>query len=148
MRYAMLAVTLLALAIPASVHAQMTAADGEAEARAVVEGFSEALAAGDSVRALSYLHPDLVVHEGGHAETLDEYRAHHLGADMAFLAAVEQDTREEHLEVRGETALYLSVYTMSGTYRDRDVDLSGTETLVLVRTTDGWKIRHIHWSSR
>lgn len=148
MRTALFAVTLIALAGPTSVRAQTAGAAAEAEARAVVEAFSEALAAGDSTRAVSYLHPDLVVYEGGHAETLAEYRAHHLGADMAFLTAVDQTTTAEHLEVHGETALYLSEYTMSGTYRDREIDLHGTETIVLVRTTDGWKIRHIHWSSR
>lgn len=148
MRTALFAVTLIALAGPTSVRAQTAGAAAEAEARAVVEAFSEALAAGDSARAVSYLHPDLVVYEGGHAETLDESRAHHLGADMAFLAAVEQTTTAEHLEVHGRTALYLSEYTMNGTYRDREIDLYGTETLVLVRTTGGWKIRHIHWSSR
>lgn len=147
MRY-VLTVLALALASPAMVHAQTTGPTDAADVRAVVDGFSGALAVGDSTRAISHLHPDLVVYEGGHAETLDEYRAHHLGSDMAFLAAVEQTTTGDDLEIRGETALYISEYTMSGTYRDREIDLHGTETLVLVRTPDGWKIRHIHWSSR
>jgi ketosteroid isomerase-like protein len=147
MRAIVLLQTLL-LVIPVLARAQAPQADPKADVRAVVDGFSDALAAGDSARAVSYLHPDLVVYEGGHAETLAEYRAHHLGADMAFLAAVHQTTTSEHLEVHGETALYLSEYTISGTYRDREIDLHGTETIVLVRTTGGWKIRHIHWSSR
>ena len=146
MRHALFALAWFALACPASIHAQMTGA--EAEVRAVVTEFSEALAAGDSARAVTYLHPDLIVYEGGHAETLEEYRAHHLGSDMAFLSAVDETTTAERLDVYGETALYLSEYKMSGTYRDREVDLHGTETLVLLRTPDGWKIRHIHWSSR
>jgi ketosteroid isomerase-like protein len=146
MRHALFALAWFALACPASIHAQMTGA--EAEVRAVVTEFSEALAAGDSARAVTYLHPDLIVYEGGHAETLEEYRAHHMGSDMAFLSAVDETTTAERLDVYGETALYLSEYKMSGTYRDREVDLHGTETLVLLRTPDGWKIRHIHWSSR
>lgn len=146
MRHALFALAWFALACPASIHAQMTGA--EAEVRAVVTEFSEALAAGDSARAVTYLHPDLIVYEGGHAETLEKYRAHHMGSDMAFLSAVDETTTAERLDVYGETALYLSEYKMSGTYRDREVDLHGTETLVLLRTPDGWKIRHIHWSSR
>jgi hypothetical protein len=35
-----------------------------------------------------------------------------------------------------------------GRIGDRDVDSNGVETMVLVHTPDGWRIRHIHWSSR
>lgn len=145
---AILSALTLALTTPMFAYAQASETAEATEVRAVVEGFSDALAGGDSARAISYLHPDLVVYEGGNAETLDEYRAHHLGADMAFLAAVDHTTTAEHLDVHGGTALYMSEYAMSGRYRDREVDLRGTETLVLVRTPDGWRIRHIHWSSR
>jgi ketosteroid isomerase-like protein len=99
------------------------------------------------VRALAYLHPDLVVYEGGHAETLAEYRSHHLAADIAFLRATQSETLAAHLHVMGESALWMSESRTRGTIRDRQIDSRGAETFVLVRTPEGWKIRHIHWSS-
>ena len=33
-------------------------------------------------------------------------------------------------------------------FRERRIDAVGVETMVLAPTPDGWKIRHIHWSSR
>lgn len=119
----------------------------EQAVRAAVEGFSGALEAGDSLRALTFLHPEVVVYEGGHAETLSEYRSGHLRADIAFLQAVEQKTLRDQVVLEGDVALYLSEYHSKGSYRGREIDSHGTETLALVRTPAGWKIRHIHWSS-
>ncbi len=106
-----------------------------------------ALAAGDSLRALTFLHPEVVVYEGGHAESLQQYRSGHLRADIAFLQAVKQETTGDRVVLSGDMALYLSESTSKGTYRGREIDSRGAETMVLVRTPAGWKIRHIHWSS-
>lgn len=117
-------------------------------ARAVVHAFHEALAAGDSARALELLHPRVRVFEGGHAETLSQYRAGHLAADMDYSAAMGRELLSEHVDGGEGWALYLSEYRMAGTFRGDAVDVRGTETMVLLRTADGWRIRHIHWSSR
>lgn len=150
-----LAAALVLLAAPAALAAQGGASPAsapapspEAEVREVVEAFGRALAAADSAAALGQLHPDVVVYEGGHAETLEEYRSHHLGHDIAFLQATEHTTTGEHVTVSGDVALSLRESATRGRYRDREVNAVGTETLVLVRTPEGWKIRHIHWSSR
>lgn len=151
----LLTLALALLAAPAALAAQggatppsAPAPSPEAEVREVVEAFGRALAAADSTAALGYLHPDVVVYEGGHAETLEEYRSHHLGHDIAFLQATEQATTREQVTVSGDVALSLRESATRGRYRDREVNALGTETLVLVRTPEGWKIRHIHWSSR
>lgn len=117
-------------------------------AKAVVHRFHAALAAGDSARAVSLLHPDAVIYESGHAETREEYAAGHLKADMEFTAAVEREILEERVSVYGSAALYESRDRISGTFRGREVEGEGVETVVLVRTPDGWRIRHVHWSSR
>lgn len=118
--------------------------------KAAVRAFHHALAAGDSTRALALLHPEVRVFEGGHAETFSEYRSGHLGADMAFSSAVEREVLRESVSGvgAGEWALYLSEYRMDGSFRGREIEAHGAETIVLVRTADGWRIRHIHWSSR
>lgn len=121
---------------------------GEAAVREAVHGFKAALASGDSARALAYLHPDAVVYEGGHAETLAEYRSGHLRADMAFAAATSSETLRERVVLADDMALYLSESATTGEFRGRAIDSRGTESIVLVPSPDGWRIRHIHWSSR
>ena len=140
---------LVALACPVVALAQEpeTAAD-ESAVRAVVRGFKDALAAGDSTAALGYVHPDLVVYEAGHAESLAEYRAGHLAADMEFSAAVETTVLEQGVIVRPEMALWVSESGSKGEFRGRTIDSHGTETMILLPTDSGWKILHVHWSSR
>jgi ketosteroid isomerase-like protein len=119
-----------------------------ADVRAVVEGYGRALATGDSLAALALLHADVVIYEGGHAETREEYRGGHLRSDIAFASAVQRTVTRDDILLMGDAALYTSEYTAAGRFRDRDIDSHGTETMLLLRTGDGWKIRHIHWSSR
>lgn len=140
---------LAALAVPAAGQAQVTSHEAaHAEVQAVAESYGRALAAGDSLAALALLHEDVVIYEGGHAETREQYRSGHLRSDIAFAAAVPRTTIRDSVLVSGNVALYTSEYTAKGRFRDRDIDSHGTETLVMLRTEDGWKIRHIHWSSR
>lgn len=36
----------------------------------------------------------------------------------------------------------------AGTFRDKIINARGVETMLLRRTEHGWRIAHIHWSSR
>jgi ketosteroid isomerase-like protein len=139
-----------ATALPAPSAGQESAPASEVEVRirTVVEGFKGALRAGDSLAVLDLLHPDARIYEGGHAETRDQYRSGHLRSDIAFLGAVTSETSWESVIVGSDVALYMSEYTVQGEYRGREIDSHGTETIALVPTEDGWRIRHIHWSSR
>jgi len=123
------------------------AVDPEA-ARTVVEDFHRALAEVDSARVLELLHPDAVIYEAGHAETVEEYRAGHLAADIRFAAATERELLDEQTVVMGDAVVYLSESRVRGTVGDRDIDSRGVETMVLVPEGEGWRIRHIHWSNR
>jgi len=114
-----------------------------------VDSFHMALAAGDSVSALSFLSPDVVIFESGGAEmSREEYRSHHLGADIEFSMSTTREITERRSEAGGDVAVVLTRSATSGTFRDRDIDVVGVETMVLVRAEDGWQILHIHWSSR
>ena len=146
MRIATLAAALLLAAAPAALAAQPRT-PSEAAVRAAVDSFTTALQRGDSLAALRMLHPELVVYESGAAEDLAAYRSHHLAADIAFLAQVRSTTIRDRVTVAGGMALYTREYRSRGTWRGRAIDSAGTETLVLVRTPRGWRIRHIHWSS-
>lgn len=144
-----IAMTAVLLAGSASLHAQESSPDAaQAEVRAIVESYGRALASGDSLAALALLHEDVAIYEGGHAETREEYRSGHLRSDIAFASAVKRTVIRDDVLITGDAALYTSEYTAAGRFRNRDIDSHGTETMVLLRTADGWKIRHIHWSSR
>jgi uncharacterized protein (TIGR02246 family) len=114
----------------------------------VIEQYSAALAAGDSVRALSLLTPDAVVLESGGMETREEYRSHHLPADIAFSSGVPTQRTVRRVQVKGDMAWVASTSTSEGEFRGRAVNSIGAELMVLVRTPDGWRISAIHWSSR
>lgn len=146
MRLFILAVAFAGFGAPLA--GQATQAARQAEVRAVVEGFHSALEAGDSAAALARLHPDALIYEGGHAESVAEYRGGHLPADIAFASATTREITRESVSIWGDQALYTSESRTTGRYRGREIDSHGTETVVLVRTPDGWRIRHIHWSSR
>ena len=123
------------------------AADSAAVA-AVVERYHDALTSGDSAAALALLASDAVILESGGLETREEYRSHHLPADIAFARAVPGTRGSLRALVHGDIAWVTSTSTAQGQYRGQPVNSTGAELMVLSRERDGWKIRAIHWSSR
>ena len=115
---------------------------------AVIERYHHALAAGDSALALTLLADDAVVLESGGIETRDEYRSHHLPADIQFASAVSSTRDAPRVVTRGDVAWASSTSRTRGEFRGRSIDSAGAELMVLVRTTNGWRIAAIHWSSR
>jgi ketosteroid isomerase-like protein len=47
----------------------------------------------------------------------------------------------------GESATVVTRSHIHGMYKDQNVDLKSTETLVMRKVGGQWKIIHIHWSS-
>ena len=137
---------LLLAAWPRALPAQEASA--EEAVRRVADGLHEALASGDSARVLELLADGVRVYESGHAETRDEYRAGHLGIDIEFAGGTEREVLSERVRTSGDMALYLAEYRTTGTFRGEETDGRGTETLVMERRGEGWRIVHIHWSSR
>lgn len=119
-----------------------------ADVAAVVTRYQAALATGDSVAALALLAADAVVLESGGMETREQYRSHHLPADMSFARGVPAVRGNVRVGVRGDVAWVSSTSTSRGEFRGRQINSSGAELMVLSREPDGWKIRAIHWSSR
>jgi ketosteroid isomerase-like protein len=142
----------IALAIvPVRGHAQ-SAPDPRVEraVRAAVDSFSSAVARGDAAGAIHWLHPRLEVFESGYADDLAHYRKEHLPADIAYLREVRVRTVASRVTVNvtGGMALYTAETESSGTHDGQAVHARGTETMVLLHTANGWRILHIHWSSR
>jgi len=115
---------------------------------AVVSEFHAALATGDSASALRLLDQDALVLESGDVETRDEYRAHHLPADIEFARAVPSKRTVLSVIVAGDAGWITSKSENVGRMGTRSINSVGAELMVLRKRDTGWKIAAIHWSSR
>ncbi len=130
-------------------HAAGSVAAEAAGAVAAIDAFHAALKVGDTAAALALLAPDVMIFEEGGAErSRDEYASHHLGSDAAFAAASEATVARRSGWADGDIAWITSEGRTTGQFNGRAVDRLTTETMVLKRHADGWRIHHIHWSSR
>jgi mono/diheme cytochrome c family protein len=119
-----------------------------ADAAAVVDNFQKLLAQGKTREASALLDPDVLIFEGGGAErSRAEYASHHLKSDADFMknAVVAQESRTG--KVAGDLA-WIATVSRIKTSGAKALDLSSTETMVLRRTPEGWRVTHIHWSSK
>lgn len=114
-----------------------------------VTAFTTALKSGDASGAAAWLAPDVVIYEGGEVErSRADYQAHHLAADIAFLKTAQVDLLKRDGGESGDTAWVNSETRIRGkSSKGRDIDLMSTETALLRKTQDGWRITHLHWSS-
>lgn len=120
-----------------------------AAAVATVENFHKALDAGDGKAALALLTPQLQVFESGHVErSRDEYASRHLDADIQFSKTAQSTLASRHAEVSGDSAWVLSESDVSSQRQGKPVKQRSIETMLLRQTPQGWRIVHIHWSSR
>lgn len=143
------AVFLFATLAISSAHGETADPDRDAGPAATVDAFHEALAGGDREAVLAFLTDDVVVFESGGAEmSADEYAHHHLASDMEFSAAVERTLVDRKVRRHEGSATVLTRSELRGTFRDREIALRSAETMVLVEGDGGWRIAHIHWSSR
>lgn len=129
--------------------AQIVAAEPVHVAIETVQRFHAALAEQDRDEVLALLAEDVLIFESGGAEfSREEYAGHHLGADMKFSAATNREITEQQTGLEGETAWVLTRSATVGIFRGNEIDVRGVETMMLRDTEEGWKIFHIHWSSR
>lgn len=114
----------------------------------IVSEFHAALASGDSAAALRLLDQDATVLESGDVETLKEYRAHHLPADIEFARGVPSKRTVLRVSVVGDAGWIVSTSDSRGRMGTRPINSAGAELIVLRKRETGWKIAAIHWSSR
>lgn len=114
-----------------------------------LNSFHAALNSGNEQTVMAVLSPDVLIFESGGAErSRAEYASHHMKSDMAFLAQMGQDEISQAASEQGDTAWIVTESRIYGRYNDKDIDIVSTETAVLKLGEDGWKIVHLHWSSR
>lgn len=139
----------LVLACPARSAAQ-TAADA-ASVEAWLKGYDAAFMAKDLAKLATFYHPDVTIYEGtGINNGWADYRDRHLGPELKAFENLQFGHTETKVTLMpgGESAYATSRYTIKAKMGERELDSEGLETLVLVKTADGWKIRHSHTSSR
>ncbi len=119
-----------------------------AEPVAVVERFFRSLAAGDTSGASALLDPNVLIFESGGAErSRAEYASHHLGADSQFLRTAKQQLLSRTGDAVGDLAWVATEARLTASGQ-KPADIVSTETMVLRKSLAGWRIVHIHWSSR
>ncbi len=107
--------------------------------------FRRALEGGNDRGAMSLMAPELLLYESGEQnQSRSDYAAHHMKADMAFLANARVTVLDQKTSAHGALA-WVATRSRIAT---RDGDMISTETMVLRRKKAGWRIVHIHWSSR
>ena len=99
-----------------------------------VAAFHAAMAQADETGVLALLDPEVTIFESGGAEMSREiYASHHLDQQVGG----------------SETSAWVTTRSETGgNFRGKEIDLLGTETMLLENDGHGWKIIHIHWSSR
>ncbi len=113
----------------------------------VVDAFHEALKAGDRRRALEQLSADVVIFEQGHLErTRTEYARKHLAEDIGFARVTQRTVARRASRIQGTVAWVTSVNRSVGRFKNRAVDFTTDETMILVLAGGKWRIAHIHWS--
>jgi ketosteroid isomerase-like protein len=95
------------------------------------------------------LDPGVLIYESGGVErSRDEYAAHHLPSDAKFLKSMKHRLLSRTGDAVNDLAWVASEANLSGTVNGKSVNMISTETMILRKRPDGWRIVHIHWSSR
>ena len=112
--------------------------------------YDEAFNAKDLDTLAMFYDPEVTIFEGGGVNRgWADYRDHHLGPELEAF----EDLKFGHSDVRAfplsaESAYVTAEYHLETRYQERDVDVTGLATLLLVKKDGHWKIRHSHTSSR
>ena len=135
----------IVVATPSALAPQATVANPAEQ----VATLHAAMAAGDSAAAVALLASGVIIYEAGGVESSrDEFASHHLAIDMDFSSSTTREVLSQASRVSGNVAWVLSTTSVTGIFRDNPINSRGTETMILAKSEAGWRITHIHWSSR
>ncbi|MEO5800134.1 MAG: nuclear transport factor 2 family protein [Gemmatimonadales bacterium] len=115
---------------------------------AMVDQFHRLLEGGDTTGVMATLAPEVLILEGGSIETRDEYRAHHLAADIAAVRAAPSARTVTRVSVSGAQGWVVSTSIGKREVRGQPVEAITAELVVLRRVSGAWRIVAIHWSGR
>jgi mono/diheme cytochrome c family protein len=122
-------------------------AKAEPGAEAVADAFHAALKKGDRKAVLALLAPEVSIREGGKAQSRDVYASGHLGEDIAFLKSANIKLLSMGSMPMGATAMVGSRSEIRSTHEGQPIALLSTEMLTLKKTSGGWLITQVDWTS-
>ncbi|MDR7133922.1 ketosteroid isomerase-like protein [Lysobacter niastensis] len=118
------------------------------EAVQVVDTFLTALAGGRLEAARQLMTPDAMVLANGHVlGDRDTYINGAAKGDAVALGTVEHKLLRRDVKAGANLGWVVSESSLRYPNNASAVEVM-TETMLLTRTADGWKITHIHWSGR
>ncbi len=119
---------------------------------AVAAAYLDAMESGDLDGAEKLFgSPSSIYESGGQEGTWKRYREHHLGPEIDAVESftISRGDSESHTSQDGSMAFVAWPIEYRIVLKgDRTIESKGTVTFVLVRGDDGFRIRHLHWSSR
>lgn len=115
-----------------------------------VDAFEAALKSGDAKVAEQWLTPDVLIYEGGAAQrSRADYVKEHLAGDIAFMKKAQINVLKRSSGGDDKTAWVTTESRIRGkSSKGNPLDVASTETALLRKTNEGWRIVHIHWSSQ
>ncbi|MBI1210982.1 MAG: DUF4440 domain-containing protein [Alphaproteobacteria bacterium] len=144
----MLAAMIIALILPTTA-SKLPLQDAPREAAQIVDAFHDALAKGDRAAALETLDDNVQIYEQGWVENSKaEYAKAHLAGDLKFARSTKSQLTSRSGSLLGDLAFVTSEGRTTGVFEGKLVNSITLETMVLRHFSDGWRIVHIHWSSR
>ncbi len=138
---------------PASTHAAGESQAGdEAQVRAVVSAYKDAIERMDVSQTPALFWADSDVFENGGVEgSFAYYLEHHLGPEFTDLAGFDFRDHETKVEIDGDTAFVSETYTYHITFKDgtrEAIERRGVATSVLRKRGGEWRFDIYHSSAR
>lgn len=131
------------------VGANQQVASGASEAVDALDRFSSALSSSNLDVVAAYLDPDVLILESGGAErTREEYLGGHAKHDAEFLKNARITLKQRKAGVSGDLVWVGSESEIHAEKDSKLLIIHSTESAVLRKTVHGWKIVHLHWSSK
>lgn len=120
--------------------------------KGVAAAYLDAMESGDLAAAGALFATESSVFEsGGEEGDWAHYREHHIGPELSQIKSFRISRGESEIQESRDGSMAFVAWPIE--YRieledSRIIESLGTLTFVLVRVAGGFRIRHLHWSSR
>lgn len=123
--------------------------DPAVQAQQLLRSFQAALAQGSRDAVLALMASDAVVYDDGQAaRSRDDYAQRLLDAELQATPGIQREPVRVDVLGSGDTLWVVQESRLRRTLADIEMSFEETETLILRRQIDGWKIAHRHRSAR
>lgn len=115
----------------------------------VADALFAALQSGNAEAVKKILAEDVVILEGGHAQTSRiDYMSGHMKSDMAFLPNITNTILDRKVSQAGDLAWVITQSKTEGQYKDTVIDELSREMLVMKHDGHNWRVILIHWGEK